>query len=98
MRNISLSTQMEAFMGTYSFVFQKMFLGTDIPNQVFWNVIPTLMFRKMIPKPMHWNEIPTRVLWNEIPLAHCRNCPMKFQRKYFGMRFPWPMVGIVHYL
>ena len=53
-----------------------MFLGTDIPNQVFWNVIPTLMFRKMIPKPMHWNEIPTRVLWNEIPLAHGRNCPL----------------------
>ena len=52
------------------------FLGTDIPNQVFWNEIPTLMFRKMITKLLDWNEIPTRVLWNGIPTAHIRNYPL----------------------
>ena len=67
---------MQAFLGTYSFIFPIMLLGTDIPNQVFWNEIPTLMFRKMIPKLLHWNEIPTRVLRNGLPTAHGRNCPL----------------------
>ena len=63
-------------MRTDSFIFPMKFLGTYIPNQVFWNEIPTLMFRKMITKLLDWNEIPTRVLWNGIPTAHGRNCPL----------------------
>ena len=53
-----------------------MLLGTDIPNQVFWNEIPTPMFRKIIPKLLHWNEIPKRVLWNGLPTAYGRSCPL----------------------
>ena len=67
---------MQAFLRTYSFIFPMKLLGTDIPNQVFWNEIPTLMFRKMIPKLLHWNEIPTTVLRNGFPTAHGRNCPL----------------------
>ena len=65
---------MQAFLGTYSFIFPVMLPGTDIPNQVFWNEIPTFMFRKMIPKLLHRSEIPTRVPRNGLPTAHGRNC------------------------
>ena len=67
---------MQAFLGTYSFIFPMMLLGTDIPNQVFWNEIPTLMFRKMIPKLMHCKEIPIRVIRNGFSTAHAWNCPL----------------------